>query len=870
MRHQTSIFTKRVLTILVLLINLAQANAVLREKDLTHTLGVLKQELKSDFDKQKQLMQRFEAMNAEQHAKLINFMKRSEQIGLVLYSQKADFSFDMAYACQQATELHNELKMNTMPYDRILQRINQEVERYTELVALLKQMPPAIGEARDSITAVDSMMISEADSLAAAHVHPAEVAEEDAHDEPFFLSKDEIKDRKECLFFAAEILKSLETFYESVLQEQTYYDQISERTVKLNTFAQSRYKILQQGIFKDGGRNYFSLLLSLPRPIEQIQRDVDTKYRPLSDQGTGVSEWRGMYVLFISVFMILYITLSTVISMVVLRWLLPKRWRTEDFLKKRRMYTIVLGVGLFAIIVSIARQFTDRNVVLMATSLMITFTLLLEVIYLSMLIRLDTSQMKNGAKIYNPFIFIALVVIVFRIILIPNSLVNLTFPPILLLCTIWQMRTLKKHRGDLPHADMFYSTISLVAMIIATVASWAGYTLLAVEIMMWWMFQLTFIQSITFIYYQLKLYENKKLIFKLMPQLKADKKAGIDTSEQEAQVIARMKKGEYISKTWIYDFGLRALVPILAVLSVLLSIYFAADIFEMTSVCIDIFLTNFIEQQGVISLSLAKIVLVACSWYMFRYFNYVLKSLYHHIRRKTLGDSKEDYNGTLANNIITIVVWGGYCIFILVMLRVPSTGISIVTGGLATGMGFAMKDLLENFFYGLSLMSGRVRVGDYVECDGVRGRVEKITYQSTMIYTMDGCVIAFLNSSLFNKNFKNLTRNHQYELIKIPVGVAYGSNMNEVRSMLENALLPLKDRVNPAGKKMIDENSKITVAFNNFGDNSVDLLICMWMLVEESITLTCQAKEIVYNTLNENNINIPFPQRDIYVHQVEK
>lgn len=92
-------------------------------------------------------------------------------------------------------------------------------------------------------------------------------------------------------------------------------------------------------------------------------------------------------------------------------------------------------------------------------------------------------------------------------------------------------------------------------------------------------------------------------------------------------------------------------------------------------------------------------------------------------------------------------VWVVYFIIAIQTLKIPATAISVISAGLATGVGFAMKDLLENFFYGISLMAGRVRVGDFIECDGVRGKVESITYQSTQILTADGCIIAFLNSS---------------------------------------------------------------------------------------------------------------------------
>ncbi len=859
---------RHILALLILLISFNHAHAVLKEKDLTHTLGVLKAELKADHEKQKQFMQRYETMNAEQHAQLISYMKRSEQIGLILYSQKADFTFDMAYACQEATHMFRELKMNTVPYDRIRARVTQEIERYTELIALLKQMPPAIREAKDSISQIDSLAISEADSLAAHNVRPLNQKEDEVEQQPFFLQGEELKDRLECLYYAEELLGNLEFFITNLTQEQSYYDQVSERAQKLNDFAQSRYQILQQSIFRDGGKNYFAILFSLPRQWAQVKNDMINKYKPLAEDGSGVSEWRGMYVLFISIFMIVYIALAVLISNIIMRWLMPKRFRTAEFKQKRQMFINVLGVALFAIFATVARTFTDRNIVLMGTSLMITFAWLIEAIFLSLLIRLEGKQMKDGAKIYMPFICMALIVIVFRIVLIPNTLVNLIYPPILLLFTIWQMRILKRHKQGLPHSDMFYSSISLLTMIIATCASWVGYTLLAVEIMMWWMFQLTAIQSITCFYDLLKMYESRRLIYRLKPELRDMEHQGLDTSEQREKLVAQILHGDHISKTWLYDFVHKAAIPIISILSVLFSIYWAAEIFEMTSICIKVFTYNFIDQQGIVSLSIFKISIVAVFYFLFRYINYVLRSLYHHVRRRTLGDSTEDYNATLANNIIAILVWGAYFIFTLVLLKVPSSGISIVTAGLATGMGFAMKDLLENFFYGISLMSGRVRVGDYIECDGVRGRVEKITYQSTMIYTMDGCVIAFLNTSLFSKNFKNLTRNHQYELVKIPVGVAYGSNVQQVRDILQQALNPLCEEETRSGKRIIDENTSITIAFSNFGDNSVDLLVCLWILVEESIPVTGRAKEIIYNTLNAHDISIPFPQRDIYIHKM--
>ena len=219
----------------------------------------------------------------------------------------------------------------------------------------------------------------------------------------------------------------------------------------------------------------------------------------------------------------------------------------------------------------------------------------------------------------------------------------------------------------------------------------------------------------------------------------------------------------------------------------------------------------------------------------------------------------------MARNVFGIVCWGLYAIIVLVIFQVPKDGISIVGAGLTTGLGFAMQSILENFFYGISLMTGRIHVGDYIECDGIAGRVESITYQSTQITAAYGSVISFLNSALFSNNFKNMTRNHRYELSKVPVGVAYGTDVEQVRQLLIEALTPICHEQTADGQPLTDTSIPVSVSFADFGDSSVDLKVLIWMLVEEKYGLTGRLKEAIYNALNANNIEIPFPQRDVHL-----
>ena len=688
-----------------------------------------------------------------------------------------------------------------------------------------------------------------------------------AHKSLYILDEQGMADREACLEYANALRDNYVTMLENVARDQEHYEMVTKRVAKLNAYALAKYDHIQKNIFVNGGNNYFQTLKRFKRYLAMAKKDVDDKYKPFQRE----SEWRGPVVFGISIFMLFYIVIASLLSYVIMRWALPRKWRlffADNH--KRPFITIACGVAIFAISISIARSFVTQNFVLMAIRMMIFFSWLVEVILVSLLIRLTDKQIRAGVRSYTPFICMAFIVVVFRMILIPNNLVNLIYPPILLGFTIWQFIVMKKKITKLPDSDMIYTVISLIAMIVSCVAAWIGFVLLAVQIMVWWTIQLAAIQTITCFYDLFKLYESRRLPRKIAENRGEVIESKEDLRKQFKKLLPKMEKGEYIGQTWFYDFLYKALLPILAILSVPFSIYWAASIFEMASLCRKAFVFVFLNKPGIIQLSLFKICLVLELYFLFRYLNYACRAFYKMLKkRKKKNDALQpSSNVTLANNVISILVWGFYVISVMMILEVSGKGISIVMAGLATGLGFAMKDLLENFVYGVILMTGRLRVGDYIECDGVQGKVESINYQSTQVVTLDGCVIAFQNAALFSKNFKNLTRNHGYVLVKIPVGVAYGTNVEKVRKLLIESLEPLAEK-NAAGKSIVDTKQGFSVVFDNFGDSSVDLFVVCWALVEEKAGLVARVKEVIYNTLNDNNIEIPFPQREVRVKHLE-
>ena len=165
-------------------------------------------------------------------------------------------------------------------------------------------------------------------------------------------------------------------------------------------------------------------------------------------------------------------------------------------------------------------------------------------------------------------------------------------------------------------------------------------------------------------------------------------------------------------------------------------------------------------------------------------------------------------------------------------------------------------------------MGGRLRVGDWIECDGVRGKVSSINYQCVQIETIEGTEMSFLNASLFGKNFNNLTRNNSYELTTIPVGVAYGTEVKQVREVLNEAMQKMRTK-DHYGREIVDPNYGFNVVVGDMKDSSVEIDVKQYVLVAERIAYVERAKEVIYDALTAAGITFAFPQCDVHLIQEE-
>lgn len=846
---------KKIIAAVLALLVIVPASAVLSERDLAHTLSVLRYELSGTYRNSERMAQRMKGSGERQHARLVRMMQQSNELSLMLYSQKQDYTFDMTYALNEVSRQYDEFSSRRLPFDDIVKRLDIDIDRYTRLIHTLKSLPPSTTV--EYLDSLGNVVVLDASVRVGSRSGLERRFEQ--RENAFQLDSLGQSDRDSCIFYAQRLLDISIAQKERLVTDSTHYQQTASMLKSAYDYAQQRYKNVQNKIFIEGQTGYLTLLKSFKRYWHQASMDAKDKYS--LNQHAVHSQWRGPMVVGFSLFVLFYLIVSVVVSVVVVNFLLKRTriFKRERFLKNRFTSILISTVIIFALSIMLASAFSTQHFFSMASKILVEFAWMLAAIFTSLIIRVDENSVRKGIGLYLPTLLMCLIIISFRIAFIPNSLINIIFPPILLVFTVFQGLSLKHFRKALPQSDMVFGWVSLLVMVVTTVIAFYGYVLLGVQLLIWWFFQLTLLQTVSAVYDILNIYYEKHI-----------RNTKLRYIEEHPDMPHRSDE-DMIAVTWPHAFIKQALLPVAIVVSIPLSIYMASGVFDLTGVFKEYFLYPFLNVEGYISLSFYKIVTVLGLYFIFSFLNYFMKAWYRqykirsilkHSSIKVLNENQVNF--TLAANVIGIILWGVYVISLFIILKIPTTAIKVIGAGLATGLGFAMKDILNNFFYGVQLMSGRLRVGDYVECDGIRGKVDSITYQTTQIVAGDGSVMAFPNSTLFNKNFKNLTKNHSYELLSFPVGVKYGVDVADVRRIIIDALLPLQKK-DKYGRDILDPKFGVQIRFQDFGDNSVNLSVVQFVSVEEKFTYASRAKEAIYNALNEHGIEIPFPQRDLYI-----
>ena len=779
----------------------APAMAVFNERNLGETIHALRMELKRDYEKRVAAEGRFADTYRNQRYEMIATMKKCNELSLMLYSQKQDYTFDLTYALKSVTDEYNKFTEKRLPYDQIANRLEWDIDRYARLLESLRRLPPEL----DKIESIPDSLAYHNDSLdfrprgylrgRGTGMGPGYRSMRSRTDSipesmrPYILNEEEQADRDSCIFYASELLKMSAARKDRVVIDSTHYQRTFLRLKESYDYAQDRYKVLQNRMFVQGQS---SVLKSLPRLKSQWQRairDCKDKYamhKTASVRGKDRGPLKGL----------LWVWIAT---------------------------------------------------------------------FAALLIRLRHKHLTHGILLYLPMLATATIIIIMRMAFLPNSMMNLLLPIVLLILLIWQSIACLHHGPRVPGIDRVFSWTSVIVMLAALICTLCGYTYIGLLIMIWWFFQIAAILSIITIAHLLGLFKTKFLDHRIEEYKK--RLTFLPASERDNLPFG---------VTWTYDLVKMCIIPVISFMSIALCLKLALNVFDFSDLYKTILYHPFVNLTNasgasVLRLSFYNILVAFCLYFVFKFINYAAYSVYQSVRyatymkkvgRKTV--RVNEINLSLGKSIISAIVWIVYVIIVIVMVKIPTTSLTIIAGGLSAGIGIAMKDIINNFVYGIQLMSGRVRVGDWIECDGVRGRVTNISYQSTQIETIEGAVMSFLNESLFNKNFSNLTHNNSYEFVKIVVGVSYGTDVGKVRDVLVEAMQQMRTK-DSYGREVVDPKKGIYVAFDSFDESSVNVAVKQYILVAEHIAYVDKAKEVIYDALNAAGISIPFPQRDIHI-----
>lgn len=189
--------------------------------------------------------------------------------------------------------------------------------------------------------------------------------------------------------------------------------------------------------------------------------------------------------------------------------------------------------------------------------------------------------------------------------------------------------------------------------------------------------------------------------------------------------------------------------------------------------------------------------------------------------------------------------------------NIPLDNITIVLGALSVGIGFGLQTIINNLVSGIILAFERpIQIGDDIEVGSLTGKVKEVGIRASKIQGYDGSEIIVPNGDLLSQHLINWTLSDKRRRVELLIGVGYSADMTLVKSIIEEALTLDKISKVPAPK----------VLMQTFGDNSVDFRVLFWVDdMDIWLDMRHEVMNTIYESFQKNDIEIPFPKRDVYL-----
>jgi small conductance mechanosensitive channel len=212
---------------------------------------------------------------------------------------------------------------------------------------------------------------------------------------------------------------------------------------------------------------------------------------------------------------------------------------------------------------------------------------------------------------------------------------------------------------------------------------------------------------------------------------------------------------------------------------------------------------------------------------------------------------------SLTGTILKVLVF----ITAITQLGVEMTSFVALLGAAGLAIGMAFSGTLSNFAGGVMILVFKpFKVGEFVQAQGESGTVKEIHIFNTYLNTPDNKVIIIPNGPLANGNIVNFTRADKRR-VDFTIGIAYGDDLKVAKELLAQFI---------AEEDRILKEPEPFIGLGSLGDSSVNITMRAWTKVEDYWPVFFKMNERVYNEFSDHNLNIPFPQMDVHLHQENK
>lgn len=225
---------------------------------------------------------------------------------------------------------------------------------------------------------------------------------------------------------------------------------------------------------------------------------------------------------------------------------------------------------------------------------------------------------------------------------------------------------------------------------------------------------------------------------------------------------------------------------------------------------------------------------------------------------------KKEYDVTLENFLLSFT---GILLKVILVITVVSTlGVEMTTfvavlGAAGLAIGLALSGTLQNFAGGVMLLIFRhYKVGDWVEMQGYSGTVKEIQIFNTVLKTPDNKTIIIPNSPISTDSLVNYSTEAKRR-VDFTIGIGYGDDIDAAKKILVDVI---------SADERVDKDPEPFIALSELADSSVNLALRVWVDSGDYWGVYWDNLELIKKALDENNISIPYPQRDVHLHNVEQ